>query len=83
MTHWCYLDTVDYNGPLKSNGSILSRRGCPYRGTTVCFSCPFAECIPVVCDYGCATCEHRAGCKCGYDQSSTLLTMGVILPVVP
>ena len=55
----------------------MSLEGCAYRGTVICHRCPLAEHNPpVVCDYRCqirnVDCEHRAGCKCGHDQTARL-----------
>ena len=63
-----YVNGGIYNGPYSpSLGAmgVLSENGCPYRGTTVCHKCPFAEQVAAMCDYICYFCEHRDRCKCG------------------
>ena len=54
----------------------VSLVGCPYRGTMTCWVCPLA---PVEeCDYKCDSCEHRAYCKCGWDQTERLQAWGLV-----
>ena len=82
-----------YNGTVRvwyTRNLGLSVEGCPYRGTTVCVKCPFsANSPPALCDWRCVErrvngsapkvyCEHRAYCKCGYDQTGTLRAMGLV-----
>ena len=81
-----FIDQGIYNGPLVPrlcNILGMSKRGCPYRGTTVCYECPFE---PVaLCDYRCqgegrwgVACEHLAWCKCGHDQTMRLRGWGLV-----
>jgi len=70
------IDSPLYNGPLTTSRSRgFGTVGCPWRGTTTCFDCPYEP--AALCDYKCrqsawAECEHRAYCKCGHDQTHRL-----------
>jgi len=86
-----YIDGLIYNGPIKKGmcrSLEVSFAGCPYRGTSVCTKCPFE---PVAeCTYMClkaggngakrwdVPCEHRAVCKCGWDQTARLQAWGLV-----
>ena len=81
-----YIDQAIYNGALtEQHCNILgmSKKGCPWRGTSVCHKCPFE---PVdLCDYRCqgvgrwgVDCEHRYRCRCGWDQTHRLEAWGLV-----
>ena len=81
MSYTLYAESDYYDGPYSpSLGSIgiISKTGCPYRGTTVCLVCPLGEQIAAVCDYNCYFCEHKHTCKCGHDQTLRLKAWGLI-----
>ena len=74
-----YIEQPIYNGPMSLAMMLsmgLSKQGCPYSGTTTCYKCPWHP--PVECQYVCSRCDHRAGCKCGWDQTGTLQAMGLV-----
>ena len=81
-----YIDQAIYNGaltPRQCNILGMSKKGCPWRGTSVCHKCPYQ---PVaLCDYRCQgvgrwgpDCEHRGYCKCGHDQTHRLEAWGLV-----
>ena len=81
MTHWCYVDSVMYNGasrPSLVSCGVTSKFGCPYQGTTVCLVCPLGEQVAEECDWACGHCEHKHTCKCGHDQTPRLEAWGLI-----
>lgn len=43
----------------------IGKRGCAYRGTTSCHTCPFAAQIAKTCNYQCDLCIDRFTCPCG------------------
>lgn len=43
----------------------MGKRGCAYRGTTICHTCPFAAQIARLCNYECDSCIDRFTCPCG------------------
>ena len=80
-----YIDTVVFNGKWRPSFEAklgMPEAGCPYRGTTVCHECPFEP--AALCDYRCksagghSVCEHRAVCKCGWDQTERLKAWGLV-----
>ena len=66
-----FIDQAIYNGIAYRMGA-----GCQYRGTTVCYQCPFEP--RAICDYHCQPCEHRGYCKCGWDQMTRLRAWGLV-----
>ena len=78
---YAYTDSLMYNGASRPSlvaCGVTSKIGCPWKGTTVCLECPLGEQVAAECDWACGHCEHRATCKCAFDQSARLKAWGLI-----
>ena len=87
-----YIDTRPFNGRVDAQYERMmgiSADGCPYRGTSVCARCPLASRVGDICEYKCTrrsrkkgrpivSCEHRAHCPCGWDQTERLRAWGLV-----
>ena len=91
MTAWHSYMTQVMIGPMSpamARNLGFSAEGCPYRGSLVCLRCPFEPAAE--CEYRCVAksnggpyprrpdCEHRAYCKCGWDQTVRLRAWGLV-----